>query len=168
MRTHAGTASETLTVERTDLKSPSTSESSQMSSWGTFLLFRRCSSLLFCGWGKHGQYMYEPAEIHDNREKNWASFNTFIQCEPEKLVISVWSWQHNITNVLTFLSSTTTSVLCLLIVCGRDRASTLHNEESQPASAQESDTTLNLGTAQDQDPVCPTRADQQYHPCRQH
>lgn len=29
------------------LKSPSTSESSQISSWGTFLLFRRCSSLLF-------------------------------------------------------------------------------------------------------------------------
>lgn len=37
------------THNRTDLKSPSTSESSQMSSWGTFLLFKRCSSLLFCG-----------------------------------------------------------------------------------------------------------------------
>lgn len=37
--------------DRTDLKSPSTSESSQMYSWGTFLLFRRCSSLLFCGEG---------------------------------------------------------------------------------------------------------------------
>lgn len=35
----------------TDLKSPSTSESSQMYSWGTFLRFRRCSSLLFCGEG---------------------------------------------------------------------------------------------------------------------
>ena len=34
----------------TDLKSPSTSESSQMSSWGTFLLFRRCSSRLL--WSK--------------------------------------------------------------------------------------------------------------------
>lgn len=35
----------------TDLKSPSTSESSEINSWGTFLLFRRCSSLLFCGEG---------------------------------------------------------------------------------------------------------------------
>lgn len=37
--------------DRTDLKSPSASESSQKHSLGTFLLFRRCSSLLLCNDG---------------------------------------------------------------------------------------------------------------------
>ncbi len=132
--THEGMPTETFklhfewkTHNRTDLKSPSTSESSQMSSWGTFLLFRRCSSLLFCDGGNRN-----ISSCIFQQKLVMTAGKTRKKCMHVNVVVTESHWVcvvDSITQMFTFLSSTTTSVLCLLIVCGRDSVLTLYNKE---------------------------------------
>lgn len=80
------------------------------------------SFVLWWGVQKY-HFMDIPAEIHD--KKKFLSvhyFNDKVQTKRPEFNLDV-----NI--IQTFLSSTTTSVLCLLIVCGRDNLLTSYNKE---------------------------------------
>lgn len=115
---------ETIELILTTLKSPSISESSQISSWGTFLLFRRCSSLLFCkrkmmehlenlDFGEVRVLRNPPSLRFKFSKITWEGLHReiwefFLKISCTQLVLEVWCAQiHPYSNLFVIISTRT-------------------------------------------------------------